>query len=485
MVTKARHILVRVVVLATLAPAMAGGAVPGPVLKAAANLRDLAHAESDAWRIAASLTTEVGPRAAGSAGDRAAVAWALATLGELGFDEVRPQSVTVPAWERGEADVRIVQPYPQALAATALGHTVGTPEEGIEAPVLRVESLAALEAMTAATVRGHIVFIDQPMSRTRDGESYGDVGPVRNKGPSVASQRGAVAVVIRSLATSNARFPHTGSTKFEQGVRPIPAFALAVPDADMLARQASGGEPVQLHVRSTARPLPAARSANVIGEIRGASRPEEIVLLGAHLDSWDLGTGAVDDAAGVAIVTEVGRLIAALPRRPARTIRVVLFANEEAGLDGAKAYHAAAAEAGETHVVGLESDLGSGRLYALNSGVGEGALALVEAMRDVLAPLGIEGGDNASTDGADLTPLREAGMPVLSLAHDASRYFDWHHSADDTLDKVDPEALKQAVAAYATVAWIAAEIEDDFGRFPKPPETPADASPPEASADGR
>lgn len=485
MASLSRHMLVLVAMLAMSAPPAAADEVPEPVLKAAGNLRGLALAESDAWRLVASLTTEVGPRFAGSAGDRAAVAWALATLGELGFDDVRPQTVIVPAWERGEAEVRITQPYPQTLVATALGNTVGTPEDGIEAPVLRVDSLEALEAMTAAAVRGHIVFIDRKMDRTRDASGYDDAGAVRNKGPSVASQRGAVAVVIRSLTTSSKRFAHTGNTKFEEGVRPIPAFALSVPDAEMLARQMSGGGEVLLRVRSTARPLPPTRSANVIADIRGATRPGEIVLLGAHLDSWDLGTGAVDDAAGVAIVTEAARLIAALPRRPARTIRVVLFANEEAGLDGAKAYQAEAAKSDEIHVVGLESDLGSGRIYALDSGVGDGALGLVEAMRGVLAPLGIEGGDNESTGGADLKPLRETGMPVLSLAHDASRYFDWHHSADDTLDKVDEQSLKQAVAAFAAVAWIAAEIEDGFGRFPNQAEEPADASPPEPPAEGR
>jgi Zn-dependent M28 family amino/carboxypeptidase len=258
-------------------------------------------------------------------------------------------------------------------------------------------------------------------------------------------------------------------TRFEEGVRPIPAFALAFPDADMLARQLASGAEVELELKSTARMLPPARSANVVGEIRGRERPGEFVLMGAHLDSWDLGTGAVDDGAGVAIVAEAARLIASLPVKPARSIRVVLFANEEAGLDGAKAYQAAAARAGERHVIGIEADLGGAELYELRSGVGEAALPMVDAMAGLLEPLGIARGDNTAKGGADLKPLREAGMPVLDLRHDAAHYFDWHHTANDTLDKVDPDALRQAVAAYAVVAWLAADAAGDFGMHPGVP----------------
>ena len=444
------------------------------LIEQAVALRDSAFVDSDAWQHAWSLTTEVGPRFAGTAGDRAAVAWALTNLANLGFDEIRPQGVTVPAWERGEAELRITQPFPQTLVGVALGSTVGTPEEGIEAPVLRFESVAELEAAGIDAVRGHIVFIDEGMERTRDGSGYSAAVQKRSRGPSLASERGAVAMVIRSVGTSGERLAHTGNTRFAEGVKPIPAFALAGPDADMLARQLSTGREVQLHVRSTARMLPPARSANVIADIRGAERPEEIVILAAHLDSWDLGTGAHDNAAGVAIVMETARFIAMMPSRPSRTVRVVLYANEEAGLDGSVTYTDAALESSEKHLVGIEADAGGGLIYRLDSGVGEEALAVVEAMRRVVAPLGIEGGDNSSTGGADLSTLRAAGMPVLSLRHDLSRYFDWHHSANDTLDKVDAGALQQAVAAYAAVTWIAANVEGDFGVFPAPPPPPAD-----------
>jgi len=440
----------------------AAAELPEALREETATLRDEAFAESDAWRYAWSLTTEVGPRLAGSAGDRAAVAWALSKLVDLGVDDVRPQSVMVRPWERGEAELRITQPFPQPLMVTALGRSVGTPEDGIEAPVVRFTSLAELEAAEPATVRGHVVFIDERMERARDGSGYGPAVQKRSRGPAVASELGAVATVIRSVGTSGERLPHTGGTKFEGVVKPTPALALAGPDADMLARQLSTGRDVLVHLRSTARWLPETRSANIIAEIRGEERPDEIVLLATHLDSWDLGTGAQDNAAGVAIAMEAARLIAAMPRRPARTVRLVLFANEELGLDGAKVYAEAAREADEKHIIGIEADAGAGLIYALDSGVSEEALPVIEAMRELLRPLEIEGGDNTSPGGADLSPLRKAGMPVLSLEHDRSWYFDWHHTANDTLDKIDPGALKQSVAAYATVVWLAANVETAF-----------------------
>jgi Zn-dependent M28 family amino/carboxypeptidase len=246
-------------------------------------------------------------------------------------------------------------------------------------------------------------------------------------------------------------------------VRQIPTFAISNPDADLLKAQFTAGEEVQLYLYSSARSLPPTRSANVIADIRGAEAPDEIVIMGAHLDSWDLGTGAQDNATGVAILMETARFIAMMPRRPARTVRIVLYANEERGLDGSRAYTAAALQSGQRHVIGIEADAGSGLIYRFDSGVDEKAFPVIDAMREILAPLGIEGGDNSSNGGADLSTLRAEGMPVLSMRHDVSAYFDVHHTANDTLDKVDPAALQQAVAAYAAVVWIAANVEVDFG----------------------
>lgn len=452
----------------------APAALPGALLEEAAGLSERALAGDGAWTLLESLTTEVGPRLAGTAGDRAAVAWALTTLSGLGFDSVRPQSVDVPRWERGQIEAVITSPFPQPLAATALGGSPGTSDEGLEAPVLMVEDVAALEALKPAAVAGHIVFFNKRMQRTRDSSSYDVVVRNRYYGPAAAAGLGAVAALVRSAGTGDDRFPHTGGTRFKEPEAAIPAVAISNPDADLLARQLGRGDGATVRLKLTARRLGRARSANVIADVRGATRPGEIVILGAHLDSWDLGTGAVDNGAGVAVVVEAARLVAAMERRPARTVRVVLFANEEFGLDGAKAYAAARAE-GSRHVVGLESDFGAGPIYRLDAVVPDDRLDRVAALFPLLEPLGIAGGftRERKEGGADLKPLRNLGMPELQLRQDGSRYFDLHHTANDTLDKVDPEALARLVAAYASVAWVAANMDGDFGDLgPLEPQAP-------------
>jgi carboxypeptidase Q len=315
-------------------------------------------------------------------------------------------------------------------------------------------------------VRGRIVFLDQRMERRREGSAYREVVPNRGRGPSLAGGKGAVALLIRSVGTGPHRFPHTGGTRYAEGVPRIPAAALAVPDADILARQVESGQQVRFRLRLTARVLPDATSANVIGEVRGSSRPDEIVLLACHLDSWDLGTGAHDDAAGCGIVMAAAKLIAELPQRPARTLRVVLYANEEFGLSGARAYAEAHAEELSRHVLGIEADLGGGRVWALAAHVAPEAVEVVRGALPDLAPLGIEWLDEPAFGGADLIPLDALRMPVADLRHDATHYFDYHHTADDTLDKVDPGDLQQCVAAYTVLAWHIASDDRPLGPAP-------------------
>lgn len=435
-------------------------------LATAASLRDKAQSGTMAYEHVASLVTEVGPRFAGSAGDAAAVRWALNRLGTQGFSKVHTQDVLVPRWVRGSAEVSIVAPYPQPLVAVALGGSIGTSEEGIEANVVAVESLDALKALPASTVSGKIVFIDERMKRTRDLSGYGAAVAKRAQGPSIAGNLGAVALVIRSAGTSPDRIAHTGGLRYSTDAPRIPAFALSNPDADILARQVKSNKPVRMHLRSTARELPPAWSANVIGEIPGGEKANEIVLLGAHLDSWDLAQGAVDDGAGVAIVMEAARLISKLDRKPARTIRVVLFANEEFGLSGAREYAKLAGDEINRHVLALEADLGAGPVWKAQSRVGEAALPAVATLFEVLAPLKIESGDNNGDGGSDIGALLAAGVPVLDLSLDATTYFDIHHTVNDTLAKIDPKTLDQSVAAYATAAWLAATKQGDFGRLP-------------------
>lgn len=449
--------------------------IPADLLATAATLRDRAledEARERAWGFLESLTVEVGPRLAGSAGDRAAVAWAVRTLGEMGFEEVSTEPVTVPHWVRGEGRGEILAPFPQPMLLTALGGSVATPAEGLTAEVVRAGSLAELAEIPAERVAGKIVFLDQAMERHKTGMGYGQVVAIRSAGPSAAAKKGAVALLIRSVGTGGHRFPHTGALRYEDDVAKIPAAALATPDADVLAAQvlraAADPElgPVRVHLVLATETLPDAQSANVIAEVRGRERPEEIVLLGCHLDSWDLGTGTIDDGAGCAHVIAAADLIRRLPRAPRRTVRVVLFANEELGLSGARAYAAAHEEELARHVLAIESDFGAGAIWRFALSGDPVHEAEAEAFAAVLAPLGIEWAGGSAFGGADFIPLAEARVPVADLTPDGTYYFDYHHTADDTLDKVDPEALAQGVAAFAATAWWAAEREGDFGRRP-------------------
>lgn len=451
---------------AVLAPVLAAGADWNEQqLATAAALRDRALSGTSAYEHVTSLVTEVGPRSAGSSGDAAAVRWALNKLGSLGFSNVRTQDVLVPRWVRGHAEVTLAGPVPQPLVAVALGGSVGTSEEGVEAQVLEVASLDALNALPAATVGGKIVFINQRMERARDGAGYGATVKIRTEGPSAAGQLGAVAVLIRSVGTSDERHAHTGTTRYRVDAPRIPALALSNPDADQLDRWLKPGKPVRLRVKSTARELPSSWSANVIGEIPGTDRANEIVLLGAHLDSWDLGQGAIDDGAGVAIVMEAARLIGRLERKPSRTVRVVLFANEEFGLSGANEYARLVGDEATRHVLAAEADMGAGAVWRVQSLVAPAALPAVDAIREVLKPLALEAGGNEAHGGSDLGPLRALGVPLLDLSQDATTYFDNHHTVNDTLSLVDAKTLNQVVAAYAVAAYMAASKSGDFGRL--------------------
>jgi carboxypeptidase Q len=390
----------------------------------------------------------------------------MRTLKTLGFQNVRAEPVTVPRWIRGEARAEIVAPWPQPLVATSLGGSVGTPPEGIEAEVVPITTFEDLKSMPRERVEGRIVFFTFRMERSRDGAGYSKAAAARGRGAAEAAKLGAVGMVMRSAGTSTSRTPHTGAQRWSEGIPPIPAMALANADADLLEQQLAAGKPVRLRLASTARWDGEAESANVVGEIPGEGLRDEIVLLGAHLDSWDLGTGAHDDATGVGIITAAAKLAAEAKPRPKRTIRVVFFANEEFGLSGAKAYAAAHAGAIERHVLGMESDLGAFQPFGLTARVAPDRLPLVRAMQSVVEPLGIAYLGTEASGGADLGPLRELGMPVLDIKTDAAPYFDLHHTANDTFDKVDPALVRQNVAAYAAIAYLAAQAEGGFGRLP-------------------
>jgi carboxypeptidase Q len=440
-------------------------------LAAAATLRERALSDSTPYQLVESLTTEVGPRPAGSSGDKAAVAWALREMKRLGFTNVRTIEATVPHWVRGEAQFAVLAPFPQNMPTLALGGSVGTADEGIEADVVMVKDLAALAALPAGTVKDKIVFFTNRMARSQDGSGYVNAVPVRVQGASAAAALGASAIVIRSIGTSTGRFPHTGAMRYAATAPRIPAVAISNIDADALERQFASGKTVRVRLRSSSRDLPPALSANVVGEIPGTDRANEIVILGAHLDSWDPGVGAIDDGTGVAIMMGVANLIKGLDVKPRRTIRVVLFANEEFGTSGSQAYLAAHQADAASHVLGFEADFGTGPVWRLSSRVNPAQLPVVDEIYRALAPLKLARGGNEARGGADLDGWSRLGMPTLEPGLDGTKYFDVHHTANDTMDQVDPQALRQAVAAFATSVWLGSQFSGSWERVtePKPP----------------
>jgi Zn-dependent M28 family amino/carboxypeptidase len=382
----------------------------------------------------------------------------------LGLKRVHAERVTVRPWERGVETASIVAPVRQPLEITALGGSTATREAGIEADVVEADSIASLDKLGRAAVEGKIVFLNTPMRRTRDGAGYGEAVVSRFAGAHHAQALGAKAVVIRSIGTDSNRLPHTGGKSKDE--HEIPAGALSIPDADLLHRVLAAHGTARLHLTLTPRVLPETETANVMGDVLGRDLPDEMVLLGAHLDSWDLGTGALDDGAGCAIVLEAARLIAGLPQPPRRTIRVVLFANEEYGRAGAKGYAKAHEIEAARTVAAMEADVGGDRVYEVAYLGGEEGRGRFNELAAYLRPLGVEPGEGDAHSGADVGTLRVLGVPILELRQDASRYFDVHHTANDTLDKVDPDAIAQAAAAFATAAWTAAEGDTAFGRIP-------------------
>jgi carboxypeptidase Q len=427
-------------------------------------LRERALQDTRAFEIVTALTTEVGARLAGSPNDAKAVQWALAQSQALALANVRAEPVPLRVWQRGPAQARITAPHAHPLVMTALGNSVGTGSTGIEAEIAYYADFNALKADTSERALGRIVFIDQKTERSLDGRGYGQAVVARLAGAVEAARRGAVAVAIRSIGTDRDRIAHTGAMRYDAQVRQIPALAVSTPDADLIARLAARGA-VKMHVALQTQSDVAATSANVITEVPGSDLADEVVLLSAHLDSWDVGQGALDDGAGVAIVLAAAHHIAALNVKPRRTIRVALFANEENGFDGANAY--AERYANQTHQFVSESDFGAGRIWRLRTRLRPEALPAVDELAAALAPLGIERpatGANEGSPGPDAGVLmRRHKWPAVELTQDGTNYFDVHHTDNDTLDKIDPAALPYNVAAWAVTAWWAANTPQRFG----------------------
>ena len=412
-----------------------------------------------AWNLVESLTTEVGPRMPGTPGDKAAVAWAVAKFKAMGFDKVWTEPATFPKWIRYSESAAIVSPAPQRLHITALGNSISTPKDGIQAQVIEFKTLAELENAPKNVAKGKIVFINYRMNRDRDGNGYGPAVQARSRGAVVAAQKGAVGYVMRSVSTAYHRFAHTGGSHYKDGVTKIVASAISNADADQLHRLVALGKPVTININVQAKSMGEGTSYNVIAEFTGKEFPDQHVLIGGHLDSWDLGTGALDDGAGVALTMAAAKL-AVSKGKPKRSIRVVLFAAEEFGLWGAKAYVKANEQSLSNIVAAAESDFGADKIWAFDSNVHASSLPLVSDIAAMMKSLGVEFlAKNSARSGPDLIPFRKFNIPAFALSQDGSDYFDYHHTADDTLDKINPEKLRQNVATYAVFTFMAANAK--------------------------
>ena len=425
-----------------------------------ANALILQSFQSDlGYQIIESLTTEVGQRLAGTEAEARARDWGVAKFKELGFKNVRIEPFQVDHWERHSEHAEITSPFPQKLMITALGGSIATAPEGIVGQVVRFENLQTLKDAPMKGLKGKIVFVDEYMTRTQDGSGYGVAVEKRSGAAIEAGKRGAVAALIRSVGTDHHRFPHTGQMTYDQNVVKVPIAALSAPDADQLHRALGRGD-VEVKLQIDVQSYGKSQSGNVIAEIPGVT--DEIVIIGAHLDSWDLGTGAVDDGAGIGITVGAAKLILDMNKKPKRTIRIVMFGAEEVGLVGAIAYAKEHANELDRHVVGTESDFGAGKVWRFDTNFAESKLYKAKAIHKVLEPLGIALGSNNASGGPDMGPLRMLGMPVVTLKQNGWDYFDLHHTPNDTFDKINSEDIAQNVAAYSAFIWITANMSGDF-----------------------
>jgi len=450
----------------------AQAASPGNDPAALAKIRDTAMTSDYAWERTADMTDLIGPRLSGSAGAAAAVNQVADAMRKLGA-KVTLQPVKVPHWVRGLETGELVDykgrpdGISQRVVLTALGGSSATPNEGLVAPVIVVSSFDELKAR-AAEVKGRIVLFDVPFDqhmadRGLAGPAYGQGSNFRTNGPRLAAEMGAAAALVRSVGGANYRLPHTGNTALQDGAR-IPAAAVSVEDAMLMRRLAERG-PLRMRLVLTPKILPDADSYNVIADFPGSDKPDEVVIVSGHLDSWDLATGAHDDAAGVASAMAVFEVLKKLDYRPRRTIRLIAWMNEENGTRGARAYLEAQQANAGSHVGAIESDNGVGRPFGMRASVPAASTKLFAPLQAALLPIGaavFQRQDALST--GDLSGLERAGVPSFAPLVDTSAYFDYHHTAADTLDKVDPDNLRRNVAVMTATAWFLANVDEPIGR---------------------
>jgi len=407
-----------------------------------------------AYRRLAWLTDRIGHRLSGSENLERAITWAVSEMKRDGLDNVRAEKVMVPHWVRGEESLELLEPAARRLPMLGLGNSVGTPPEGLTAEAVVVRNFEELEAL-GEKVRGKVVVYNVPFT------NYGQTVAYRGSGASRAAKYGAVAAVVRSITPVSLQTPHTGALRYAEESPKIPAAAVTIEGAELLQRMYDRGERPKVRLRMEARFLPDAESANVVAEIKGTEKPDEIVLVSGHFDSWDVGQGAHDDGGGCIVSWEVARLLKSLKLRPRRTIRVVLFTNEENGVRGGNGYRDAHKSEVGKHVLAVESD--SGVFRPTGFGLSEKASPQARADFVEIAKLlsGISA-DRVEPDGGgvDIGPIVREGVTGASLNVDASHYFDIHHTQADTFDKVSPQELAACVAALAVMAYVVADMPD-------------------------
>ena len=448
-----------------------------PLLSVSANAQDNAYdaalaaaadvaLEDDrlAWNFVEGLTTEVGPRQAGTEAEKRGRDWAVAWLERNGFANVADEPFEMETWIPGDTHkAEIVSPFPQPLVVQPLGGSASTGPDGITAEVVEFENVAALAAAPEGSLAGKIAYISHSMTRTQDGSQYGFAGPARWIGAGIAKNKGAVATVIKSVGTDYHRNPHTGGTTFRNPDgspdvgRPVPtpAGALSLPDAANLERMfdRAQGRPIVMKLTLTPRELGTTTSGNVVGEIVGRNPSLPPVLVACHIDSWWNAPGAFDDGAGCGIVAAAAKNVASAGQ-PLRTIRVLMAGAEEVGLFGSTAYSEAHID--EPIGVGLESDFGADRIWKFESNFRETNPDLHQRLSAAVARFGVSTGGDVATGGADINISRDQGGAIIDLAQDGTRYFDLHHTPDDTLDKIDPVQLRQNVAVWTQVVGVLA-----------------------------
>lgn len=457
-----RHLLALTVLLLAVGPALSLRADESPAWlepyrDPAARLIAEALSTTFAWERLAVLTDTFGHRLSGSPQLERAVKWAVAEMKGDGLENVHTERVMVPQWVRGRESAQMIEPARHELVMLGLGDSVGTPPAGIHAEVITVRSFGELDTR-AHHVRGRIVLFNVPFT------TYNDTVPYRANGPSRAARHGAVAVLVRSVGPPGLRLPHTGMLSYAQNAPRIPGAAISTEDADLIQRVTDRGDRVVVRLQMEARLEGEVESANVVGELRGRERPDEIVVVGGHLDSWDVGTGATDDGGGCVVTWEALRLMKTLGLRPRRTVRVVLWTNEENGTRGGEAYREAHRAELARHVLMLESDYGVMHPIGFGFTGNDRARQTVSAIATLLKGLGA-GAIGPSGGGADIDPSVKAGnIPGMSLDTAGGDYFLYHHTAADTVDKIDPVEMAKSAAAVAVMAYVVADLPQRLGR---------------------